>query len=627
MRLYCLMNLHTSNLLLIGALAGSLAAQTPPAPANNFLVHNLVSDLPNIADKQDPNLINPWGNGFGTSPFWIGNNGTGTSTLYNGYGNKVALTVTIPAAGGATTPGPVTGVMSNIFSTPNKTAFLVSGTPASFLFCSLDGTITGWNGGAGTKAQILVDNSKAGAIYTGCTIGGTATAPRFYAANFASGKVDVFDGSFAPVTLPFAALPAAGYAPYNVQSFGGKLYVTYAKQNAQKNNIVAGVGNGYVAAFDFNGVALGYAFGTGPLNAPWGIVVAPSTFGPFANAVLVGNFGDGMINAFNPTTGALLGTLNDTKGNPIVLPGLWSLTVGSGAQSEDPGTVYFTAGIGGGPNGTGTATDPIQSHGLLGSIQSAPTFQATGTLSFLTFTGNVSAQTGILNAASFASGSIAPNTWMTIKGADLSPVTATWQVSGTTLPTTLNNVGVTINGEPAYVSFIGNQQINFLTPADIQPGSTAQIVVTNNGLASAPVTSSVVQQQAPAFFTIGTGAQGQNYIAALHVDGSLVGPSTLKATAANAGETISLYGTGFGLTNPAAPNGQVVSQALPLAITPVITIEGMVAKVTFAGLTGTGLYQFNVVVPAGLPAGDALVVALLGNAKSQAGAFITASGQ
>jgi uncharacterized protein (TIGR03118 family) len=609
--------------ILLAAVAGTLTAQTPP---NNFLVHNLVSDLPNIADVRDASLVNPWGSGFGTSPFWIGNNKTGTSTLYNGYGTKIALTVTIPAAGGATTPGPVTGVMINIFSATNKNAFQVGTAPASFLFCSLDGLITGWNGAAGTKAVVLVDNSMNGAIYTGCTIGGTPSAPFFYAANLNSGKIETFDLNFKPVASATFANPAlaAGLGAYNIQSFGGKLYVTYGKQNAQKNNVVFGVGNGGVASFDFNGNMLSNIAG-GPLNAPWGVVLAPATFGPFANAILVGNFGDGMINAFNPTTGAPMGALADLNGNPIVIPGLWSLTVGSGAQSEDPGTVYFTAGIGGGTNGAGTATDPIQSHGLLGSIQAAPTFlAASGNLPFLTFLGNVNAPTGLLNGGSFASGSIAPNTWMSIKGSDLAPQTALWQISSATLPTALNNVSVTVNGEQAYVSFIGNQQINFLTPADLTIGSSPQIVVTNNGLASAPVTSPIVQPEAPSFFTIGTGTQGQNYIAATHADGSLIGPATIKtATGAKAGETITLYGTGFGATNPATPNGQVISQALNLGITPTVTIEGMVAKVAFAGLTGTGLYQLNVVVPAGLPSGDALVVALIGNTETQVSAFIT----
>lgn len=613
--------------LLGSALAGSLAAQT----GNSFLVHNLVSDLPSIADHQDTNLKNPWGNGFGNSPFWVANNGTGTSTLYNGYGVKnAAITVTIPAAGGATTPGPVTGVESNIFSGGNPTAFIVGTTPANFLFCSLDGVISGWNGAAGTKAVVLLDNSKSGAVYAGCTVGGTAAAPVFYAANVNSGKVEAYDASFKPtLTTAFAnaTVTAAGLAAYNIQSFGGKLYVTYGKPNALKTNVVNGAGNGAVAVFDFNGNLIYNLVMGGPLNSPWGVVIAPTTWGSFAGSLLVGNFGDGTINAFNATTGAMIGTLQSTTGSPIAIPGLWALVVGSGAQSEDPGTVYFTAGIGGGPNGTGTATDPIESHGLLGSIQPAPVFQASGTLPFLTFNNpNLSVSTGILNAGSLAAGPLAPNTWMTIKGADLSPITATWQVTGSTLPTALSNVSVTIGSEPAFVSFIGNQQINFLTPADLQPGATPTVVVTSNGLSSASVASSVAQFS-PAFFTIGTGTQGQNYIAATHADGSLIGPSSLKGTGASGGETIVLYATGFGPTNPAVSNGQVNSQALPLAITPTVIIEDMVANVKFAGIVSPGLVQINVVVPSGLPSGDALVVALLDNSETQLTAFITATGQ
>ena len=145
---------------------------------NTFLVHNLVSDLPGIADHQDANLINPWGNGFGASPFWVGNNHSGTSTLYDGTGTAVALVVTIPAAGGATSPGPVTGVIFNSFSSNTSAFTLAAGKPASFLFCSEDGVISGWNSSVdGTHARILFDNSKSGAVYKGCALAGTAAAP------------------------------------------------------------------------------------------------------------------------------------------------------------------------------------------------------------------------------------------------------------------------------------------------------------------------------------------------------------------------------------------------------------------------------------------------------------------
>ena len=197
--------------ILFSLIAGSLAAQT--TLPNNYLVHNLVSDLPGIADHQDPNLVNPWGNGFGATPFWVGNNGSGTATLYDGTGAAVALVVNIPAAGGANVGGPVTGVIFNSFSANTAVLDVAARKPAAFLFCAEDGIISGWNPGAdGTHALVLFDNSKSGAVYKGCALGGTSTAPLLFAANFNSGNVDVFDGNLKPVqnTKAFAnaAVPA-----------------------------------------------------------------------------------------------------------------------------------------------------------------------------------------------------------------------------------------------------------------------------------------------------------------------------------------------------------------------------------------------------------------------------------
>jgi uncharacterized protein (TIGR03118 family) len=580
---------------LISTIAASLSAQS--APPNNYLVHNLVSDLPGIADHQDPNLVNPWGNGFGQSPFWIGNNGSGTSTLYDGTGAAVALVVTIPTSS-ASTGGAVTGVIFNSFSSNTAVLDVAAGKPASFLFCSEDGIIAGWNSSvAATQAQVLFDNSKTGAVYKGCALGGTSTAPLLFAANFNSGNIDVFDGNFKPVVNPGAfansAIPA-GFAPFNIQLINGNLYVAYAKQDSMKHDDVAGPGNGYVAIFSQAGSLIGNLISQGPLNSPWGFAVAPSTFGPFGGQLLVSNFGDGKINAFNITTGKLAGTLTDVHNNPIAIPGMWSINFGSGARNEDAGTLYFTAGIGGGPN-----NDPVESHGLLGSIQAVPSFQSTG----------------ILNGGSILTGPIAANEWVAIKGAGLSATTGNWQVtSGGPLPTQVNGVGVTVNGESAPVSFVSNVQINFLVPSDATLG-TAQIEVTNNGLTSAAVAATVAPN-APSFFTIGTNATtGNNYIAATHANGSLIGPAGLIKTAtttpATPGETIVLYGTGFGQTSA----------------TPTIVIDGIVANVAFAGMTGPGLYQFNVVVPLTVSTGDVLVVALMGNGETQSNAFITIAGQ
>jgi uncharacterized protein (TIGR03437 family) len=428
--------------------------------------------------------------------------------------------------------------------------------------------------------------------------------------------VDVYDGNlnlnpapYAKSTLPqpystsssFSnpAIPAA-FAPFNVQNIDGTLFVSYAKQDAKKHANVGGPGNGYVATFNLNGSLIANLVSEGPLNSPWGIAIAPANFGPFGGALLVGNFTDGKINAFNATTGAMLGTLDDTTGNPIAIPGLWSLDFGSGAQSEDPSTLYITAGIGGGPN-----NDPLESHGLLASIQAEPFF--------VTF--------GIQNGASFIAGPIAPNTWVSIKGNGLSATTGNWQVTGgSTLPTEVNGVGVTINGTAVPVSFVSNTQINFLVPSTT-PTGPAQIQTTNNGLTSAPVTVNV-DPLAPAFFTLGENATtGNVYIAAEHTDGTLIGPAaTIKtATPAEPGETIMLFATGFG---PQLASGET------LAVAPAIVIDGISANVSFAGLVGPGLYQINVTVPSNVTLGqDALVVGFSSNFETQPNAYLTIAAQ
>jgi uncharacterized protein (TIGR03118 family) len=602
--------------VLLVAIASSLSAQTNNAPPNNYLVHNLVSDLANTADHQDPNLVNPWGVGFGATPFWVGNNFTGTATLYGGTGASIPLVVTIPQAGNAGTAGPITGVIFNPF-TSNSNAFDVqTGKPALFIFCSEDGVISGWNQSvSGSKASILFDNSKSGAVYTGCAVGGTAATPYIFAANFNAGTVDVYDANLNLNPAPFnqngppqpfsggtsfsnQPIPA-GFAPYNIENINGTLFVTYAQQNAHKNASIGGAGNGYVAMFNLGGTLITNLIGQGPLNSPWGMAIAPANFGPFAGALLVGNFADGKINAFNATSGASLGTLNDATGKPIAIPGLWSLNFGGGAESEDPGTLYITAGIGGGPN-----NDPVQSHGLLASIQAAPSF----------------AVSGIQSGASFTAGPIAPNTWVALRGNGLSATTGTWQLTGSTLPTEVNGVGVTINGTAVPVSFVSNTQVNFLVPSTVSMGP-AQIQTTNNGLTSAAVTANV-NPLAPAFFTIGANAtNGNAYIAAEHSNGALIGPTATitGATPAEPGETIVLFATGFG---PTLASGEV------LAVTPTIAIDGIAADVRFAGLVGPGLYQFNVVVPSTVTLGqDVLVVGLSGDFETQPGAFLTIAAQ
>ena len=345
------------------ALTISVLWMASPCPAqNNYTQHNLVSDINGLADHTDPNLVNPWGiASSATSPFWVSDNHTGVSTLYNSTGTPLALIVTVPPPSGGIPPSAPTGV---VFNATSDFQVAGPGTAAHFIFATEDGTIAGWN--SGTNAILEVDNSAAGAVYKGIALGNNGISNFLYAANFHSGAIDVFNGSFAPTTLAGhftdPNLPA-GFAPFNIQNIGGSLLVTYALQDAAKHDDVAGPGNGFVDQFDLNGVLERRLISDGALNSPWGLAIAPGAFGAFSNDLLVGNFGDGHIHAFDPTTGAFLGTLKDGNGNSITIEGLWGLRVGNGGTGGDPNTVYFTAGIPGfGPDAA------LEDHGLFGSI-------------------------------------------------------------------------------------------------------------------------------------------------------------------------------------------------------------------------------------------------------------------
>jgi uncharacterized protein (TIGR03118 family) len=329
----------------------------PPAGAQNSYVQtNLVSDIPGLARFTDPLLVNPWGISLSaTSPFWVANNHTGTSTLYNTQGVKQGLVVHIPAPGGGT--GAPTGTVFN-----GTGAFApLNGPSPLFLFATEDGTIAGWHPSTGTTAPILIDNSGAGAIYKGLALAGTGSSARLYAANFHAGTVDVWDanlgqvfGGFLDPTLP------AGFAPFNVQNLGGNIFVTYAMQDAAKVDEVAGPGLGYVDVFNPAGAFLSRLISQGPLNAPWGLALAPAGWGAFGGDLLVGNFGDGMINAFNPLTGAFLGALHNAGGTPLSIDGLWALQFGNGGNGGNPNLLYFTAGL------------DDETHGLFGSLTATP---------------------------------------------------------------------------------------------------------------------------------------------------------------------------------------------------------------------------------------------------------------
>ena len=329
-------------------LAGPADAHGGGKGANVYKKRNLVSDIDGVARITDANLVNPWGLAFGpATPAWVADNGTDVSTLYSG-GVRKSIPVTLPLVVGIPGGAP-TGVVFN--ATPG---FKVNGAAAHFIFDSEAGTITAWN--AGTQA--VTEATTPGAIYKGLAIASKGGTTMLYAANFHAGTIDVFNDSFAPVTVPggFADpnLPA-GFAPFNIQEIAGRLVVAYAQQDADAEDEVAGAGLGFVDVFDTSGHLLRRLVSQGALNAPWGLAVAPRHFGPFSGDLLVGNFGDGAINAYDPRTGAFRGTLQNKDGNQIKINGLWALRFGNGVIGT-PQTLLFTAGIG------------DEDHGLFGEI-------------------------------------------------------------------------------------------------------------------------------------------------------------------------------------------------------------------------------------------------------------------
>jgi uncharacterized protein (TIGR03118 family) len=310
-----------------------------------------------VSDATDSDLVNGWGlTRSGGSPFWVSDEGTGKSTLYNGAGNKLGLVVAIPPAPNGAAQGTPTGTVFNLtlgnptpsFSVSNGTA---SGT-AIFLFDTLDGTISGWAPGVDfAHALIAVDRSKDGAIYTGLAITTDSSGDFLYAAdNGPNSRIDVFDKNFTWVRSFTDPLIQGGFAPYGIQNIGGNLWVTFGGNKSAA---------GFVDEFDTAGNVLLRI--TGPLHSPWGLAMAPPDFGPFSNTLLVANnVPDGRINAFDPEHGTFLGTLRNASGQPIVINQVWALQFGNGGNGGQPNQLFFTAG----PNN--------YANGLFGMITVGP---------------------------------------------------------------------------------------------------------------------------------------------------------------------------------------------------------------------------------------------------------------
>jgi len=340
----------------VALLASALAFGAPVfAETSDYQVTKLVADLSNEAPTTDGNLVNAWGIVAGaTSTFWISANHKGLSTLYNGLGVQTTppSPVVVPSVG-AIGSGSPTGITTN----PSRTDFLVDGTAAVFLWATEDGGIAAWKGGPTATIKFAAQD---GAVYKGLAIAGNGTVLRLYAADFHNGKIDVLDNAFAPTSVPGGfvdpKLPAR-FAPFNIMNIQGNLYVAYAVREQGGDDEVAGEGLGFVDVFDADGFLIERVASRGKLNAPWGMAIAPAGFGKFSNHLLVGNNGDGTINAYDPKNFTFAGQLQASSGALLVIDGLWGLAFGNGVQHQPTDTLFFTAGPG------------EESHGLFGKIE------------------------------------------------------------------------------------------------------------------------------------------------------------------------------------------------------------------------------------------------------------------
>jgi uncharacterized protein (TIGR03118 family) len=566
----------------------SIAVASAQTGANVYVQHNLISNVPGLADVTDPNLIDPWGMSFSTgSPFWISNHGKGNTTVYSNASSTAPITIssTVVAitsgAGGPDISSP-TGQVQN--STGGF--LLANGKAASFIFATEDGTVSAWNGG--TAATVMVDFSGAGTVYKGMAISSFSGAPLLYVANFSYGKIDVFDTNFKLTTVPGNFIDAnlpAGYAPFNIWPVAGKLAVTFAKQDPTKKNDQAGVGNGVVDLFDFNGNLVQRLTSGGPLNSPWGVAQVGGSWGAFGGSILVGNFGDGHINAFDPGTGTLRGTLQDATGAPITIQGLWAISIGNGASAGDGNYLYFTAGI---------INNGAQA-GLLGSI--APQAQISA----------------VHNAATGPAPAIAPGEVVQLTGITIGPrpaVTSPSLSTGANATTILGGTSVTVNGTPAPILYTQADVTNIIIPFGVT-GTTANIVVTSG----TTVGQTFTMPLAPTSPGLFPGS-------AFNQDGTL----NTAANPAAAGSVVILYATGLGQTDPPGQDGvRTGSLVISEVVAPVTaTVGGQAATVAYAGSAPgqiSGIQQVELIVPAGAGTGQVPVVITAGTVSPLPGAI------
>jgi uncharacterized protein (TIGR03118 family) len=341
----------------------TLAAAAPLSaspPDGSYTVTPLVSDVPGAAALTDPHLVNGWGlTRSPTSPWWVADNGTNLSTLYISNGSTISINPLVVGVDGGPTGAVFAGIPNNFLVGTTASATLA---PANFVFASEDGMIRAWRGGS--TAALVTAHGQPGAIYKGLAIAQTTAGPLLYAADFHNARVDVFNGAWSDVTPAGSfvdpMLPS-DYAPFGIQAIGNRIFVSYAEQDADAADEVAGQGRGFVDAYDLAGNLLARVAQHGQLNAPWGLALAPASFGRYAGDLLVGNFGDGQINAYEETAAGFAhrGTLRDANGGKLVIDGLWALQFGNAGSNGNPDTLFFTAG------------PDAESHGLFGTITPA----------------------------------------------------------------------------------------------------------------------------------------------------------------------------------------------------------------------------------------------------------------
>ena len=518
-----------------GGSYGGGGGSCPPPAASAYSMSKLVSNGALAASITDANLVNPWGIVFAAkAPVWVANNGTQTSTIYNGIGVQQLAAVSLPAGiNGLAAP---TGIVAN-----SSADFVISegahSGPAQFIFDGEGGTISGWAGSVDAqKTIVMYDDGTGGAVYKGLAIAtdGSGTT-LLYAADFHNNKIDVFDGTFAKTTttggFADATLPA-GYAPFGIQALVVQnetlIYVTYAKQDTGAHDPVGGAGLGLVDVFDTQGTLKHHLIATGgALNAPWGMALAPSAFGTLSNMLLIGNFGDGWINAYDPASGAFVAALSDASGAAIAIPGLWGIAFGNGAFSQPTTTLFFTAG----PNG--------EVNGLYGRIDLGATAP------------DVIAPTATLTAPAQGA-TVSGTVSVTATASDNVGVTAVKFFAGTT------QIGMASTA-PFSISWDSSTVANGSVPLTAQAqdaagnvGISAAVTVTISNVAAPPPPQSFAQLQSQIFTPIcsachtgvGTSLPGSMNLTAGNAYASLVNVASVEQPAlkrVNPGDPTSSY--------------------------------------------------------------------------------------